>query len=107
MQNTRIIDVCNQKGGVGKTTTTFNLGTALVQSGYKVLIVDLDPQGSLTTSLGVMLDEDTLTLSHGLQMAIEDDLDGSKVSGIIYHHNEGIDYIPADITFRMFFTQLF
>ena len=44
------------------------------------------------------MDEDTLTLSRGLQMAIEDDLDGSKVSGIIYHHNEGIDYIPADIT---------
>ena len=51
--NARVISMCNQKGGVGKTTTTINLGTALAAVGEKVLILDLDPQGNATTGLGI------------------------------------------------------
>jgi len=53
MDNCKVIAITNQKGGVGKTTTTVNLGTGHANLGYRVLLIDADPQGSLTVSLGI------------------------------------------------------
>ncbi len=87
-----VISMCNQKGGVGKTTSTINLGAALAEYGRRVLLVDLDPQGALSAGLGVPHYELANTV-HNLM--IEPRVDIEEV--LIPTRVEGLDLIPSNI----------
>jgi chromosome partitioning protein len=87
-----VISMCNQKGGVGKTTSTINLGAALAEYGRKVLLVDLDPQGALSAGLGVPHYELTHTV-HNLMVEPRVGIDDV----IVHTRVDGMDLVPSNI----------
>lgn len=92
----KVIAIANQKGGVGKTAVTTNLGAGLVKHGKQVLVIDADPQGNLTTSLGIdNLDE----LEYTLASYMEEEINGEPgdLERYIQKTGEGVDLLPCNI----------
>jgi chromosome partitioning protein len=88
----RIIAMCNQKGGVGKTTTTINLGAALAELGRRVLLVDFDPQGALSVGLGIAAQQLDVTVYNLLTER------GHDVHAVVQRSKvDGLDVLPANI----------
>ncbi len=91
----KVIAIANQKGGVGKTITTLSLGVALAKQGKKVLLVDADPQGNLTTCMGFNENDFDTSLAYLMEAEIADvDINSENT---VLHSNENVDLIPSDI----------
>ena len=102
MDKCKVIAVTNQKGGVGKTTTTVNLGVGLAQQGKKVLLVDTDPQGSLTVSLGVKDPDGLDTTISDLMQVVVDNGNLSPLDNGVLKDIEGVDLVPSNIGLSSF-----
>jgi chromosome partitioning protein len=87
-----VLAMCNQKGGVGKTTSTINLGAALAECGRRVLLVDLDPQGALSAGLGIAHHELDLTVYN---LLVEPRASVDEV--MVKTHIDGVDLLPSNI----------
>lgn len=92
----KVIAIANQKGGVGKTAVASNLSVGLAMNGKKVMVIDADPQGNLTSSLGIdNADELENTLASFIEREImEEQIDPSEY---ILHNEEGVDIMPCNI----------
>ena len=92
----KVISVSNQKGGIGKSSVVANLGIGLARAGRKVLLIDADPQGSLTASLGYQEPDDIKVTLATIMTCIINEEDVPVDYGIL-HHEEGVDLLPANI----------
>ena len=100
----KTIAICNQKGGVGKTTTALNLGVGLAREGQRVLLIDGDPQSDLTSSLGYNPDDLDKSLGRLMYHATKESR--PNLEDTILHHPEGVDIIPSNLELSSMETQL-
>ena len=102
----KVLALCSQKGGVGKTTSCVNLAVGLAREGKRVLVVDNDPQGSMTASLGYHNpDELNVTLATILMKIVNEETFDDSLG--ILRHEEGIDLLPANSVVVKLFCNIF